>query len=71
MKLLEALRLAAWVESHDDGTAHPRALVRSVDSLAAEGFVVSISSTEMHGAEKRVVIETARNVSDARNILGY
>lgn len=57
-------RLAAWVNTHDDGTAQPRATVTDLG--------VAIRSTEFHPDGSCVVIEEiAFDAEDARNILGY
>lgn len=72
MNLIQALRLAAWVNSHDGGTEQPRAIVSVADLDEEDTFVVSIRSTEIlvTGAH-HVVVEIAPNVEKARAILGY
>lgn len=64
LPLPQRCRLAAWVNTHDDGTAQPRA---SVTDLG-----VMIRSTEAHPSDVLMVVEEiAFDCEDARGILGY
>jgi len=64
LTLPQRCRLAAWVNTHDDGTAQPRA---SVTDLG-----VTIRSTEVHPSGALVVVEEiAYDCEAARAILGY
>lgn len=57
-------RLAQWINTHDDGTAQPRATV--------SGDAVDLRSTLYH-ADGSTEIETVRvsTMGEARDVLGY
>lgn len=64
LPLPQRCRLAAWVNTHDDGTVQPRATVTDLG--------VAIRSTEVHTSGALVVVEEiAFDCEDARGILGY
>jgi hypothetical protein len=64
LPLPQRCRLAAWVNSHDDGTPQPRATVTDLG--------VAIRSAELHPSGSLVVFEEiAYSCEQARVILGY
>ena len=62
-----AAALVRFANSHDDGTAQPRAEYDAVNR------VVVVRSTELHLDSRvtRVVAEEARSLAEVRNLLGY
>lgn len=64
LTLPQRCRLAAWINTHDDGTAQPRATVTD--------FGVAIRSTEVYPSGELVVVEELVYDGDAaRAVLGY
>lgn len=64
LTLPQRCRLAAWVNTHDDGTTQPRARVTDLG--------IAIRSTEVHPDGALVVVEEiAFDCEAARAILGY
>lgn len=68
LSLDQARSLAAWVNTHDDGTPMPRAHFISSDSA----WVVVIKSTEVHpDGTSSIATDRAHSMAEARAILGY
>jgi len=74
MRIQQATDLAAWVNTHDDGTPQPRASVIPVDMPdgAPWAYRVDILSTVYSGGQAHhVETEQAHNLQQARDALGY
>lgn len=71
LSLEQARSLAAWVNTHDDGTPQPRAEEFAIKSPTG-GFGVRIRSCASHtDGTHSIETELAYTVTGARAILGY
>lgn len=68
MSLIDAERLAAWVETHDDGTPAPRALIRRGP---CGHYVVIRSTVVLADGETDVDTDVVNSLGEARAVLGY